>query len=434
MNKFFYPLTLLILCISCTSESIDTEKTDENLNENPETADTDCTGETEISGNYNHKLFDADFLNSNIILEGNDDDFSRKFIYNNGVFICTGTFDETNFDENGNAALYAVDETFEPIWTFPEQPGEFYDVIHTSDDNYVAVGRKGNGDVSKIYVVKVNLDGELIWEYIVEVEDEINLGAYATAIVENSNGEYIITGKTTYDSNIFSFGYKSFVLSLNTNGEHQWVKPLSNNAEPSYILINNNGNYLVTFRLSSDLVVDELSTNGELLKYNTFGSSDADGANHIHQQSDNSYLITGYTRGNDGDVSTSFGNTDIWVLKLDTDLNLIQERTYGGFGYQTGIYLTEIEDGSLILCGQGSGNFIVEASNTAPIFLRINKDLCLIDWDESLQQDEYNLTDALWLDDRKEIVTFSNANDRGNIYDTTDDFYHRLLRHKFLDE
>ena len=329
-------------------------------------------------------------------------------------------------------ALYAVDNDFEILWTFPEQPGEFYDVIHSSDNNYVAVGRIGDGDVSKIYVVKVSLNGDLIWEYTVETSNEQNLGAFATTIVESPNGEYIIAGDAPYNSNLFDFGDKSFILSLNKTGQQQWVKPLSNVYVPLDMVVNNNGNFIVAY-YSSDFTIDKVGTDGEILKEVSFGSSDWDRPNHILQLSNGNYIITGATRGNDGDVSENenYGLSQIWVLKVDTNLNLIDEQPIGFFSDQNGKNMAEMDDGNLLLSADSTIQYA--QGERTPIFIRLTKDLCIVDWDDSLGHDDYSLTDAIWFEESKELVTFSHENDRGNIYDTTDDFYHNLLKFKLED-
>ncbi|WP_303316848.1 hypothetical protein Q4Q34_08570 [Flavivirga abyssicola] len=427
--KFLF-MTLMSLPLAlCSSD--DTNE-DDSIEE--EIIEETCTGEmvshpTNTGYNRNHKLFDADWLGSYLFEEGNGNDFAQKFIHNNGVFVCTGTFDETGFSEDGNLALYALNQNFESLWTFPKQPGKFYDVIHASDNNYVAVGRIGNGDVSKIHAVKVNLSGELIWEYTVDTTDEMNLGAYATTIVESSSGGYIVVGDAPYNSNLFGFGDKSFILSLSDTGEQQWAKPLSNAHEPLDMIMGNNGNFIVAFN-SHDFTINEVGTDGEVLKEVSFGSSEWDRPNHILQLSDGNYIITGATKGSDGDVSENknYGLAQIWAVKIDASLNLINEQPIGFFGSQIGINMAEMNDGNLLLSAHSTIQYA--QGEKTPIFIRLTKDLCIIDWDDSLGQDEYLLTDVIWLEDSKEAVTFSHANDRGNIHDTTDDFYHHLISFK----
>lgn len=409
----------------------------DDVNEDFDNIEEVCTGEMvrfpgSTEYNFNYTLFDPDLLSAQILEEGNGDDFSRKFIYNNGVFVCTGTFNESNFSDNGNLALYAVDSDFEPLWNFPEYPGEFYDVIHSSDGNYVAVGRIGNGGISKIYIVKVSSNGNLIWDYTVEPDIEQNLGAYATTIVESINGEYIIAGNVPYTSNLFGFGDKSFVLSLNQNGEQQWAKPLSNTNEPLDMIVNNNGNFIVAFNDYNFSLV-EVGSDGEIIKEVSYGSSEWERPNHILQLSDGNYIITGATKGNDGDVSQNenYGLSKIWVLKLDPSLNIINEQPIGYFSNQIGKNMVEMSDGNLLLSADSTMQY--QPDERTPIFIRLTQDLCIIDWDDYLGKDDYYLSDAIWLEESNELATFSHENDRGNIYDTTDDFYHRLLKFKLED-
>lgn len=427
-------LKFLILFIFLTTFN----SCDNAINSDDEPTEDDnqanCIGETDRE-TYNYKIIDTDYGSKKKILEGNKNDFSKKFIYNNGVFVCTGTFDETEFSGDGKMALYAVNDSFENIWTFPQKPGKFYDVIHTSDNNYVAVGRKGTADLSQIYVVKVTLSGELIWEYTINVTDNKNYGAYASTITEKPGLGYVIAGKQSRNADLFNFGDASFIFLLNETGTQQWVQPLNNSFRPSDIITDDDGNFVVTFNASKDVIVNKIGNNGANLKQNSFGSSKYDGVNHLMQLKDGNYLLTGYTLGNDKDVSVSYGNTDIWVLKLDKSLNLIKEKTFGGFGYQLGEYTVEMKDNTLLLCAESTNDIFPKRFKRSANILRLTNDLCLIEWAEQyFRYDDYSLTDAIWLEKTKEIVTFSYENDRSNAYDTTDDFYHKLIKIKLNTE
>lgn len=394
----------------------------------PDNEDVNCTGQ-QTGENETIIRFEPGSGNSEFILEDNDD-FSRKFIYNNGSFICTGTFNETSFLGNGNTALYSVNEEFELNWMFPKKTGKFYDVIHTSDNHYVAAGRLGDNDFSKIYVVKVNLNGELVWEYFVDAEGDQNLGASATTVVESSEGTYVIAGNVSVNSDIFGFGNKSFILSLNQEGVIQWSKPLGNGAEPADLIINSNDNFVAVLS-SGEIFVNEVDFSGNLIKSNSFGSSDFDGVRDIIQLSDGNYVITGFTTGNDGDVNNNKGNADAWLLKLDSSFNLIKEQTLGGFGYQYGVATVERADKSLLMFGETSNsNIFVDSSWNNLWFVELTPDFCIIEWTSRGLVQDYNATDFIWLEDTQEVVVFASSdwNWRSN---TRKDYDHYIARHKF---
>lgn len=60
-----------------------------------------------------------------------------------------------------------------------------------------------------------------------------------------------------------------------------------------------------------------------------FGGSMLDGAYDIIAI-ENGYFIVGGTGSNDGDITFSYGNGDGWLIKTDSNGNLIWEKTYGG--------------------------------------------------------------------------------------------------------
>ncbi len=49
----------------------------------------------------------------------------------------------------------------------------------------------------------------------------------------------------------------------------------------------------------------------------TFGGSSDDAGVFIQQTSDGGYIVAGYTKSNNGDVSGNHGWMDFWVVKLE---------------------------------------------------------------------------------------------------------------------
>lgn len=59
------------------------------------------------------------------------------------------------------------------------------------------------------------------------------------------------------------------------------------------------------------------------------GSNDEEG-NSTHQTSDGGYIVAGYTKSNNGDVSGSHGNADFWVVKLTSTGSVEWQKCLGG--------------------------------------------------------------------------------------------------------
>ncbi len=78
-----------------------------------------------------------------------------------------------------------------------------------------------------------------------------------------------------------------------------------------------------------DYLVAKLDNTGQLLWTKSFGGSGTDIATSIIYF-DNHIWVLGYSNSSDGDVTGNHGNFDLWLIKLDTDGNLLWQKNYGG--------------------------------------------------------------------------------------------------------
>ena len=125
-----------------------------------------------------------------------------------------------------------------------------------------------------------------------------------------------------------------------------WEKPLGGwgYEDAQSIKQTNDGGYIISgFTDSNDGDITD-GNNGEndgwIVKLDSFGNkswdktyggSNGDGTRSIQQTSDGGYIVAGYTASNNGDVSDgNNGESDIWVIKLDTAVNKIWYKTLGG--------------------------------------------------------------------------------------------------------
>jgi hypothetical protein len=81
------------------------------------------------------------------------------------------------------------------------------------------------------------------------------------------------------------------------------------------------------------------------------GGSSSDYGYSIQQTSDGGYIAAGYTESNDGDVSGNHGNSDAWIVKLDSN-NALQWQKCLGTGYYDGaISISQTTDGGYVFSG-----------------------------------------------------------------------------------
>ena len=97
------------------------------------------------------------------------------------------------------------------------------------------------------------------------------------------------------------------------------------------------------FRLSAQ--------NPTLVWAKTFGGSKIEYANAITVTKDNKYLIAGRTNSSDGDVDNFRGLSDVWLLKLDENGNLLWKKNYGGSGGESAYAIVQTLDNGFIMVG-----------------------------------------------------------------------------------
>ncbi|ASV30813.1 hypothetical protein [Maribacter cobaltidurans] len=405
---------ILMILFSCDKEVLQDSGNDENTNTPSDSSDTvqnNCTGETTNIGET-YFLFDPDQTSkaNRVVEEG--DDRSNAFIQHDGGFVCTGTFNETSrFAGDGNLALYALDENLDLKWMFKKEKGEFYDVIATSDNHYVAVGRLEDKDVSTIYVVKTTEEGELTWQFEVNTGVDNDLGGYASTIIENPVEDgYLVFGKAVSGSDLFGFGNDSFILCLNSQGEQKWVKSIGNSAVPIDVIQTNEGNFIL-IQYDVDIIVSEITSAGQVIASKKFGSSKNDRANHILSLQDGNFLITGTTWGDDQDVSDNTGNSDAWLLVIDKHLNLVKEQTLGGYGYQSGVETFQRKNGTLFMYGNTSNSdFFIDSSWNDEWFVSLDSELCILNWYTSGLYSDRKASDLLYFEDENKVARFHDTN------------------------
>jgi PKD repeat protein len=199
---------------------------------------------------------------------------------------------------NGNADYWIVklDNIQEKVWT-ETYGGTGTDiltsVIPTTDGGYIATGHvfSQDGDIAgsgfhgtffnDYWVIKLDAAGVIQWKKALGGSGN----DWAQSIQQTVDGGYVIFGFTTSNDGDVSGnnGYLDhWMVKLNSSGTVEWQKALGGTGQE--------GNNLIEFQ--------------------------ADGAHSIQQTTDTGYILAGYSKSNDGDVSGNHGNFDYWVVKL----------------------------------------------------------------------------------------------------------------------
>jgi hypothetical protein len=102
---------------------------------------------------------------------------------------------------------------------------------------------------------------------------------------------------------------------------------------------------------SFDFLVSKYSSENTLEWQNTFGGSEDDRAADILQTVDGNFVVLGYSKSSDNDVSQNAGSKDFWLLKISPDGTLLWEKTFGFSGSDYGTALIETHDGGFLITG-----------------------------------------------------------------------------------
>ena len=161
----------------------------------------------------------------------------------------------------------------------------------------------GNGDY---WLVKLDKDGNMQWQ----------------KTYGGSQYEQIMDVITTYDG-----GYAAVGRSLSNNGQ----------------LTSNKGYY--------DGWIIKTDANGTLQWQQSYGSTGSDGFRSIKQLVNGNYIIVGNADSANGNVTSIYGSTDIWMMELYGNGSIKWQRTIGGTNYDIANSVSINKNGSMIICG-----------------------------------------------------------------------------------
>jgi hypothetical protein len=258
---------------------------------------------------------------------GSGNDLARSVsATSDGGYILAGMSNSINGEVRGNYGNYdywvlKLDATGDTVWT-KNFGGSQYDearsVSQTLDGGYIIAGHsysanrdltgKNNG-LADYWVVKTDPAGVISWS--------MNYGGtsddFASSVRETSDGGYIIAGT-------------SFSSDVNVTGH------LGDNTK-------------------SDFWIVKTDVTGAISWEKSYGGNQSDGANDIQETSDNGFIVAGFTLSMDVNVTGNHGLYDYWVIKLDGAGSLTWEKTAGGTEEERANSITEAPDGGFLVAG-----------------------------------------------------------------------------------
>lgn len=185
------------------------------------------------------------------------------------------------------------------------------------------------------------------------------------------DGSFLLLGTTdSDDGDVFiNRGWTDgWVMRVNATGEIIWSKTYGGSSPD---LLGNfvqvpNGDFLIygsTFSDDDDIIMNKggydawmirVDSNGNLLWSKTYGGSGDEGGGVIRQMNDGRFQLSTSTTSQDGDVlGKTESDADAWLVTVDEngELDILSSRTYGGSKDESLAFIGEDEKGNSIYIG-----------------------------------------------------------------------------------
>jgi len=318
------------------------------------------------------------------------------------------------------------------------------DILQTKDGGFAILGYStssnldvpGNAGSQDFWMIKLDANGTISWSKTFGY-----LGAdFGTTLLQTADNSYLITGvldvtasggQGNSRNSQRHAGGDIWAIKLSENGDLQWSKYFGGSftdapfgivetEDHNFIIAgssdsadvdisNNNGSY--------DFWVLKITSNGSLLWERSFGGSEIDEARAITATNDGNFIIVGDTRSADKDVSNNHGAADVWMIKMNTDGNLIWEKTIGGSSFDVARSVARAQDNGFIISGSSRSlneGFTNQGQNDA-LLLKIDAEGNLV-WKQTIGGDEIDyFYDAVQLNNASIIAVGETNSSNGDL-------------------
>jgi hypothetical protein len=223
----------------------------------------------------------------------------------------------------------------------------FRNVKQTSDGGFIMVGVK---DSQSHWLFKVDSNGEEEWSATALPNSELWPRCY---IVEQTSDGGYITGGCHHDTS--GIGYDRCIWKVDENGDTEWLKTYNDPPNGFHMCTQetSDGGYIVCGEINHDQVdwdvlLMKLDSEGDVEWQNIMSYGEfADNAYAVRETPDGGFILSG-RKGN------TRGEADFLIIKTDSEGNKEWDKTYGGSRHE------QTQSNDILFTSDGGYIFLAE--------------------------------------------------------------------------
>ncbi len=228
--------------------------------------------------------------------------------------------------------------------------GEFGKSIQqTTDGGFIIAGGSYNGMFKDVCLIKTNSYGDTIWTKNYQRIEAGFLNAEAYAVMETTDGGFIITGYANNFSN-GNYNYDVYLIKTTSNGDRLWTKTFGGSGNDFGYSVQQtiDGGYVIagvtnSFNSANNAYLIKTDSNGNLLWSKTY---EGGGVFSVQQTVQGGFIIAG------GTASSGASGGDVYLIKTDANGNIVWSHTYGGIASDRAFSVQQTHDSGFIIAGE----------------------------------------------------------------------------------
>ncbi|UCG03393.1 MAG: hypothetical protein JSW11_05255 [Candidatus Heimdallarchaeota archaeon] len=305
---------------------------------------------------------------------GTNDDYVNALIQtqDGGYAFAGSTYSFGNDGDHPDMLFVQVDAEGEIQWdqTYGGTGNdEIHTLIQTTDGGFVLAGSTDVSGTwqSEMCLLKTDAKGNVIWNHT------YGIFSYAYALVQTADGGYALAGNIWTEETQRDMR----LVKTDTNGIIQWNQSYGGTwHDHAYALIQTKDKgfalvgytYYTNTTPFSDMWLVKTDTNGIMQWNQTYGGNVDDEARSLLQTADEGFVIA-------GTMNSYSVDSDMFLLKTDSEGTLEWNQTYGRTGNDGASALLRTDDGCFVLagftrdCGGQSDVWLVK---TEPVSIKTN--------------------------------------------------------------